>query len=165
MSRDHCWAIENNEVKRLMSHHMARDQWSQYVWDSFHYSALTNDWNRSLLEWVRVWMFSCGKSWSARQDLSFESIHDHTLMICGVYVLFECMCVHRSGHDYTDLHFHAWWLLRILLSSMRPFIWGTICLCSWEKVSKVTFRPSKCIGCARCTLNNFLFFGFHASVL
>ena len=34
-----------------------------------------------------------------------------------------------------------------------------------EKKWQANFRPSKCIGCGRCTLNNFLFFGFHASVL
>ena len=123
---------------------------------------MTNHWNGSLLEWAHVNMFSCGCSWSARQDVSFESKHDHNLMMYWDYEHFVCMCVHWLGHNSTHVHFHAWMLYRIILSSMSAFMWATICLCLWENVWNVTFRQSKCIGWVDFSPSNFLFLDFHA---
>ena len=126
MARDHCSCTVPNEVKRLMSHHLARDQWSEDVGDSFHYSAMTNHWNVSLLEWVHVSGFARGESWSARQALSFESIHDHTLMMYCDYVLLEFMCVHRSGHYSTEVHFQFFWQKSAKFEAVRMLRNGDI---------------------------------------
>ena len=62
------------------------------------------------------------------------------------------LCVSHWSRDHsTVVHFHAFTLSRPELSSMSPFVWGTLCLRLRVKVSKGNFRPSQCIGWAGST--------------